>query len=106
MIVMIKKNKKIIQLCHDIQEDIEEIRITLNQLDKKANTEDELLFKVDYICDCIGEIEEKIIELQSKFTTNDKYFIAFVTNMEHHIDDRKLNNLSNEVISLLRYVYS
>lgn len=100
----IKKNKNVISLCHYMEDEINEIKETIDTL--SLEDEIDLLFQIAYINDCIENIEKYIIELQSKFTTTDKFFLETTTTMEELLDDRKLDGLQNKILELLKYVYN
>lgn len=100
----IKKNKNIISLCHYMEDEINEIKETIDTL--SLEDEIDLLFQIAYINDCIENIEKYIIELQSKFTTTDKFFLETTTTMEELLDDRNLDGLQNKILELLKYVYN
>lgn len=100
----IKKNKNVISLCHYMEDEINEIKETIDTL--SLEDEIDLLFQIAYINDCIENIEKYIIELQSKFTTTDKFFLETTTTMEELLDDRNLDELQNKILELLKYVYN
>lgn len=102
--MVIKKNKEVVSLCHYIEDEINEIKETIDTL--SLDDETDLLFQIGYITDCIDNIEKYISQLQSKFTTTDKFFLKTTTTMEELLDDRKLDELQKKVLELLKYVYN
>ena len=102
--MVVKKNKDIVALCHDIEDGINEIKDTIDTL--SLDDEIDLLFQIGYVNDCITDIENYISTLQSKFTTTDKFFLETTTTMEELIDDRNLDELQKKNLELLKYIYN
>lgn len=100
---VIKRNKRIRELCDSISENIFEIRECIHLIDSDDETDS--LFQIDYINDCMIDIEESIVELQSKFATFDeKEYVDIVTKMEEMFEERMLNMVDNQVDRMLEYI--
>lgn len=103
MLMIVKKNRKVKEYCDSIIDDIKEIGLTLDEI-KKCKDDIDILFHVDYINDCLVEINEHIVKLQSKFTTSDEEFLSIVTKMEIEYDNRNMKTLELETFNLLKYI--
>ena len=103
--MIVKKNRHVKELCDLITDDIKEIEVTLDEI-KKCKDDVDILFHADYINDCLVEINENIVKLQSKFTTDDNKFLSIVMEMEIEYDNRNIEKLKKETFNLLKYIYS
>ena len=108
----IEKKEEVIQICMDILDYVEEIKETLDVMILSKNDDEpngydviqEILFQTDYISDCLEGIYEKIILLQTDFTTSDIFFLKIATTMEISLDNRDLKSLVNQVDILQEYI--